>query len=229
MRSSIGSRKSRSPSKSKYGDESTYQESPYKNPLNYNIGDTLLEPYFKPLLLEARGTVDDVGVERLTKLHHLGLLEVFGANVWKGIYSTNWRVRRAAAQAVLNYIEMKANSDTIGSSTNLFLACVELSRMISEDKLLEIYFIGLKIISTCLTPPICNPEFPSEIVSKVLEEFAPILIKKIGELNDRARDISMHTLLTIFSHHLADIGVLVNSCLDLCEKVKIKKNYFNEF
>jgi centrosomal protein CEP104 len=62
--------------------------------------------------------------------------------------------------AVLQYIELPLNSRHIGKSQNLFLACVEMARLISEDKILEIYFIGLRIISTCLAPPVCGNEIP---------------------------------------------------------------------
>lgn len=41
-----------------------------------------------------------------------------------------------------------------GKSKVLFLACMELAKIACEDKILSIYFIGLKILSTTLSPPV---------------------------------------------------------------------------
>jgi len=45
----------------------------------------------------------------------------------------------------------------------------------------------------------------------------PILITKISELNYRARDISLHTLISIFRHPAAQVGNLIVGCMDLCD------------
>lgn len=121
--------------------------------------------------------------------------------------------------AVLNYIQMPLNGKYIGKTEKLFLACVEIARMVSEDRILEIYFIGLNILSTCLAPPVCGDDIDPAIVNKVLKEFVPILIKKISELNFKARKVSLHSLISLFNHPAADVYILVDSCLDLCEKV----------
>lgn len=109
----------------------------------------------------------------------------------------------------------------IGKTKNLFLACIELARIICQDKILEIYFIGLRILTTCLAPPVCGDDIQPAIVNKVLTEFAPILIEKISELNFKARDVSLHTLLTIFQHQSVSLQVLIEACMDLCETVRI--------
>jgi centrosomal protein CEP104 len=67
----------------------------------------------------------------------------------------------------------------------------------------------LKIISTALAPPICGNDVSPQTVNKVLKEFTPLLLLKIEELNYRARDISLHTLLSIYRHPAAKIGVLI--------------------
>mmetsp|Transcript_19087 Transcript_19087/g.16407 ORF Transcript_19087/g.16407 Transcript_19087/m.16407 type:complete len:100 (-) Transcript_19087:760-1059(-) len=90
-----------------------------------------------------------------------------------------------------------------GKSKKLFLASMEVARIACEDKLLQIYFIGLKILSTALAPPICGTDVSPQLINKVLKEFLPILIEKISELNYRARDISLHTLLSLFRHPAA--------------------------
>lgn len=76
------------------------------NPFNYNEGDVDLELYFKPLLAGIGEKLSECNVEILRRLWHKGYLTIFGARVWNAINSENWRHREAAAQAVLNFIEM---------------------------------------------------------------------------------------------------------------------------
>lgn len=89
--------------------------------------------------------------------------------------------------------------------------------MACEDKILQIYYIGLKILSTALAPPVCGRDVSPKLINKILKEFTPILIEKISELNYRARDISLHTLLSVFKHPAAKLGTLISSCLELCK------------
>lgn len=76
------------------------------NPFNYNEGDVDLELYFKPLLAGIGEKLGECNVEILRRLWHKGYLTIFGARIWNAINSENWRHREAAAQAVLNFIEM---------------------------------------------------------------------------------------------------------------------------
>ncbi len=77
--------------------------------------------------------------------------------------------------------------------------------------------IGLKILSTALAPPICGTDVSPQIINKAIKEFLPILIEKISELNFRARDISLHTLLSLFRHPALEVGNLVVACMDICD------------
>lgn len=74
---------------------------------------------------------------------------------------------------------------------------------------------GLKILSTALAPPVCGSDVSPVLINKILKEFLPILLEKIAELNFRARDISMHTLISIFKHPAAKVGHLVDSTIDI--------------
>ena len=65
-------------------------------------------------------------------------------------------------------------------------------------------------------PPVRGKEIDDELINKSLKVFAPILIKKIEELNSRARVISVYTLLSLFKHPDADILALIDACLDIC-------------
>ena len=103
-----------------------------------------------------------------------------------------------------------------GRSKKLFLACMEMARIACEDKILQIYYIGLKILSTALAPPVCGKDVSPKLINKVLKEFTPLLIEKISELNYRARDISLHTLLSVYKHPAAKLNILMEGCLQLC-------------
>ena len=45
-----------------------------------------------------------------------------------------------------------------------------------------------------------------------------MLIDKISELNFRARDISLHSLISIFRHPAMDIKQLIEGIMDITEK-----------
>jgi len=90
-----------------------------------------------------------------------------------------------------------------GKSKKLFLACMEMVKLAIEDKVLSIYFISLKLLTTALAPPICGTDVTPKLIVKVLSEFTPTLINKISEMNSRARDISMHTIISIHKHPAA--------------------------
>lgn len=45
-----------------------------------------------------------------------------------------------------------------------------------------------------------------------------MLIEKIGELNYRARDISLHSLISLFRHPAVDIRQLIEGIMDITEK-----------
>ncbi|KAM3136863.1 hypothetical protein pb186bvf_011122 [Paramecium bursaria] len=187
----------------------------FNNPFAFNEGDVDLELYLNPLLNSAGDKITDIPLEILRRLHQLGYLTVFGARAWTGIHSESWRVREACAQAVLNFLEMPLPDKYLnGKSKKLFLASMEFTKICLDDKILSIFFIGLKILSTGLAPPVCGTDVSPAIVNKVLKEFSPILVEKIQELNFRAREISLHSLLSIFRHPAANVGILINACFD---------------
>ena len=116
-----------------------------------------LDLYLKPLVAKTGENVPDIPAELLRRLYSLGYLTVFGAKVWSAIHSENWRIREASAQAVLNFIEMPLPDKYLnGKSKKLFLSSMEMAKLATDDKILSIYFTGLKIISTSLAPPICG-------------------------------------------------------------------------
>lgn len=97
---------------------------------------------------------------------------------------------------------------------------MEIGRVACMDKLLQIYFLGLKICSMAMSPPICGPEIPPKIINQQVKYFVPLLIEKIEELNYRARDLSHQNLISIFRHPAVDIRILIEGIMDITEKGK---------
>ena len=92
----------------------------------------------------------------LRKYEDLEYLKVLGSKVWLSINSENWRQRESSAQSVLEYTEADLSERYRGGNTaKLFLSLLEFAHICCHDKVLTIYMLGLRILSTCLKPPIC--------------------------------------------------------------------------
>lgn len=71
---------------------------------------------------------------------------------------------------------------------------MEFARINAEDKVLQIYYTSLKIVTIALAPPICGDDVPVVLINKSLQKFMPILIDKskiyvylVSETNARAK------------------------------------------
>ena len=95
-----------------------------------------LEPYLKPLLSEAGGNVEKLGLEALRRALSDGTLLVVGVKLWSALHSETWRHREAAAQAFLDYITQPLAKKYIGKTKKLFLAACDVALIASRDKLL---------------------------------------------------------------------------------------------
>lgn len=91
----------------------------------------------------------------------------------------------------------------------LFRAAVEIALLGCEDRVLPVYLFGLKILITAMSSPICDKKVTKRMINDALRMFFPLLFDKISELNSRARDISMHTLIELFRNPRAQTGPLV--------------------
>jgi centrosomal protein CEP104 len=98
------------------------------------------------------------------------------------------------------------------------LAACDVAQIACRDKLLQIYFIGLKLLQTAMAPPICGEDIPFKVINQAVKPFIHMLIEKISELNYRARDISLHSLISLFRHPAVDIRVLMEGIMDITEK-----------
>ncbi len=96
--------------------------------------------------------------------------------------------------------------------------------MCCNDKLLQIYFVGLKILATALGNPVCGEDIPIALINSSVRRFVPLLVTKISELNYRARDMSMHTLISLFNHPSVDLKILIDNLVDIADaKLPVEK------
>lgn len=139
-----------------------------------------MEKYIKPLIGEF-GASYLGDPELLRKYEQLEYLDILGARIWIAAHSENWRQRAAAVQAVLDFgqNELPERYKT-GKTKNLFLALMEFARINAEDKVLQIYYTSLKIMTIALAPPICGDDVPAALINKTLQKIMPILIEKIS-------------------------------------------------
>ena len=147
---------------------------------------------------------------------------VCGAKLWNALHSDSWRHREAAAQAYLDYLESekiksKYLKDNQGKRT-LFKATMMIAKVSCLDKLLQIYFIGLKTLSKALSPPICDNSIPTKMLNREVQPFVSILVEKIEELNYRAKDISLNSLINIFKAPKIELKMLIEKLMDITAK-----------
>lgn len=137
-----------------------------------------MEKHIKPLLSEfGPGFLGDPDL--LRRYEQLEYLDVLGARIWIAAHSENWRQRQAGVQAVLNFCSEKLpDRYNDGKTRNLFLALMEFARINAEDKVLQIYYLSLKIMTVALAPPICGDDVPPSMINKAIQKFLAILIEK---------------------------------------------------
>ena len=86
------------------------------------------------------------------------------------------------------------------------------------DKLLQIYFIGLKTLAKALSPPINDGSIPVKLLNREVQPFIAILVEKIEELNYRARDISLNSLIGIFKNPAVELRMLIEKILEFSDR-----------
>lgn len=151
-----------------------------------------------------------------------GTLLVCGAKLWNALHSDSWRHREAASQAYIDFLDSeKAKTKYLGDAKGkrtLFKATMMIAKVSCLDKLLQIYFIGLKTLAKALSPPICDGSLPTKMVNREVLPFISILVEKIEELNYRARDISLNSLIGIFKSPQIELRMLVDKIMDITER-----------
>jgi hypothetical protein len=69
-----------------------------------------------------------------------------------------------------------------------------------------------------MSPPICGDDIPHKVINNTIKPFIALLIDKVSELNSRARDLSLDSLIAIFRHPAMDIRQLIEGIMDITEK-----------
>jgi centrosomal protein CEP104 len=209
MEESRVNRKAPSPKRREKKKE-TKEERNFDDPFVYNEGDLDLEPYFRPRFNEAGGKLELAAMDILKRAYNDKFLKVIGAQLWSCLFSSNWRHREAAVKAFFDFLDApllpKYENDTRG----LFRAAVGIALIACEDKVMPIYLSGLKILLTAMSSPICDKKVTPKMLNDAMKMFIPILLNKISELNYRARELSMNTLIELFKHPKVRVGPLVD-------------------
>lgn len=209
------SRKSPPPPRRVKKEKKVEEEKNFDDPFVYNEGDQDLEPYLRPKLNEAGGKLELAAMDILKRAYNDKFLKVIGAQLWSCLFSGNWRHREAAVRAFFEFIDApllpKYENDTRG----LFRAAIGIALIACEDKVMPIYLYGLKILLTAMSPPICELRVTPKMLNDAIKMFIPILLNKISELNYRARELSMNTLIELFKHPKVRVGPLVDYIMNM--------------
>ena len=206
-----------------------FDESEYINPrekqkkeqfldeLQYNQGDKDLEPYFVPRAKNAGGNIQSPDINKLRRALRMGMLTCTGVRLYSALIGDDWKMREAAVRAFLEFIENPLPTRYLYKSFPLFQTCIEICKLTCDDKVVQIFIEGLKLLKTCLAPPVCGNDVEPSFIQKSIRYFLPIYIKKISEFNDKQRDLTLRTVIDIFRHPALNVGDLVKACLDIVE------------
>ena len=157
--------------------------------------------------------------EILRRAYSDGTLSISGVKLWNALHSESWRHREAACQAFVEMLnDPKGLPEKYQKSTReLFLATCDIAKIACRDKLLQVYFLGLRLLEEALSPKCCGGDVPLKLVDRTIRPFIRILIDKISEMNYRARDISMNTLIMLFRQPGVDIRHAIEGIMDITE------------
>jgi len=185
--------------------------------LQYNQGDKDLEPFFVPRAKNAGGNIQSPDINKLRRAHRMGMLTCTGVRLYSALIGDDWKMREAAVRAFLEFIENPLPGIYLYKSFPLFQTCIEICKLTCADKVVQIFIEGLKLMKTCLAPPVCGNDVEPSFIQKSIRYFLPIYIKKISEFNDKQRDLTLKTIIDIFRHPALNVGDLVKACLDIVE------------
>lgn len=189
----------------------------YLDELQYNQGDKDLEPYFVPRAKNAGGNIQSPDINKLRRALRMGMLTCTGVRLYSALIGDDWKMRDAAVRAFLEFIENPLPSRYLYKSFPLFQTCIEICKLTCDDKVMQIFIEGLKLLKTCLAPPVCGNDVEPTFIQKSIRYFLPIYIKKISEFNDKQRDLTLKTIIDIFRHPALNVGDLIKACLDIVE------------
>ncbi len=119
---------------------------------------------------------------------------------------------------MLAYItHLVTRNNPLPQSRKLFQACVEVSKLGCQDKILQVYFVALKVLVQLLNAPVCGSDVSESQINKEIQPFLGLLLNKISELNNRARDISQATVVGVFNHPALSMSMLVEEVMKVAK------------
>jgi hypothetical protein len=76
---------------------------------------------------------------------------------------------------------------SLDDKTNLFLSAITIAKIAIQDKLLQIYLIGLRILELAIKEPVCGQHITPKIFTKECSQLTGLLLLKVEELNFKSR------------------------------------------
>lgn len=156
--------------------------------------------------------------ECLLRMDSLGIIDVFGTKIWSCVSDSNWRLREIAGKTVIEYIKSDLITKFKGNTERLFISCCEFCKILLDDKVIQIYIDGLQLLGNSLSQNVCGTDINFDLFQRHTNEFVPLLIKKVSELNHRTKDLSLDCLVKLFKHPFSKIEFLIDELQDICEK-----------
>lgn len=120
--------------------------------------------------------MEKLGLEALRRALNDGTLLVVGVKLWSALHSDTWRHREAASLAFIEFLQAPTLPKYEGKSKKLFLAACDVADQAMRDKLLQIYFVGLRTLQIALKPPICGDDIPHKLIVSTIKPFIGLLI-----------------------------------------------------
>ena len=93
-----------------------------------------------------------------------------------------------------------------------------MAKIFTDDKLQQIYMVGLKILDLALKPPVYNDKFGKKILNRDVSKFTKILIAKSEEVNPRGREIAQKSLIGLFSNSNLDSTKLLEEIMEIVDR-----------
>jgi len=100
----------------------------------------------------------------------------------------------------------------------IFLAAIDIALIACNDKLLQIYFLGHKLLEEAMTPRICGGDIKAAHIDRALKPFVRLLIEKSSEMTYRTKDTSVNMLMMILRHPAVEISSAIEVLMDGVDK-----------
>ena len=173
------------------------------------------------MLKSVGGNINQLDVENLRRAQSDGTLEVCGVKLWTALHSDTWRHRQKACEAFYEYIH---NDNDLpnryrNKSKDLFRATLDIAMVACQDKLLQIYFLGHKLLEEAMSPRILGGDVRASEINKAVKPFIALLVEKSGEMTFRAKDTSVNMLMMLFRHPSVEISSGIEAIMDGIDQI----------